>query len=138
MSEESLTVRAPSRAYPVGWQMVPTKHEGRAGLTHEMCSAFWAAFHDAEETRGHFESTNAGYNAMLAAAPDRGAHPLYDALNDLRQFLQIRYSLSPEHIKDGEKYQCVDLNALWKVILAADVEYGTRWGISLYDKLGME
>lgn len=62
-----------------GWQLVPTKRrEGDAvvaGLTHEMCDAFWRAFDKANEHRGHFESTNAGYNAMLEVAP-KPTHPL--------------------------------------------------------------
>jgi hypothetical protein len=54
---------------PDGWKLVPMKHDGKAGLTPEMFDAFWVAFTKASEHRGHFESVNAGYNAMLAAAP---------------------------------------------------------------------
>jgi hypothetical protein len=54
-----------------GWKLVPTKHDGRAGLTHDMCEAFWAAYTRADEHgRGHYEATNAGYNAMLHVAPE--------------------------------------------------------------------
>lgn len=57
-----------------GYAVVPCKHDGRAGLTHEMCAAFWDAFQAAvNRGRGHFESTNAGYNAMIAAAPQSSA-----------------------------------------------------------------
>jgi hypothetical protein len=52
-----------------GWKLVPTKHDGCAGLTHEMCDAFWAAYDRAGLKHGQFESTNAGYNAMIDAAP---------------------------------------------------------------------
>jgi hypothetical protein len=56
-----------------GYVVVPCKHEGRAGLTHEMCHVFWQA-HDAawNKGRGHYESTNAGYNAMIDAANPGG------------------------------------------------------------------
>lgn len=54
---------------PQGWVLVPTKHEGRAGLTHEMWAAFWAAYGRAEQKHGNYEATNAGYNALLAASP---------------------------------------------------------------------
>ena len=57
-------------ACPTGWKLVPTKHDGKAGLTPEMFDAFWAAFTKASEHRGHFESVNIGYNAMLAASPE--------------------------------------------------------------------
>lgn len=50
------------------WKLVPTKHEGRAGLTDAMMRAFYEAF-EANSQRGDFERLNAGYNAMLAAAP---------------------------------------------------------------------
>lgn len=57
-------------------QAVPKKHaRGEnvlAGLTPEMCAAFWAAHAEALGKHGHFEATNAGYNAMLAAAPPHG------------------------------------------------------------------
>lgn len=53
-----------------GWQLVPTKHDGRAGLTHDMCAAFWHAYEAADALgRGYYEATNAGYNAMLRMAP---------------------------------------------------------------------
>jgi hypothetical protein len=56
-----------------GYVVVPCKHDGRAGLTHEMCHAFWQA-HDAawNRGRGHYESTNAGYNALIDAANPGG------------------------------------------------------------------
>jgi hypothetical protein len=60
-------------AVPDGWQLVPTKHEGKAGLTHEMCDAFWKRHSEASQKHGHYESTNAGYNALLAAAPKPSA-----------------------------------------------------------------
>jgi hypothetical protein len=34
-----------------------------------MCDAFWRSFEIASQRRGHYESTNAGYNAMLEVAP---------------------------------------------------------------------
>ena len=59
---------------PPGMVLVPAKHDGKAGLTHEMCDAFWRGYREANEKHGHFESTNAGYNSMLAAAP-KGVEP---------------------------------------------------------------
>lgn len=71
-------------AVPVGWQLVPTKHAGSdgailAGLTWEMHDAFWGAYKLSIEKHGSFESTNAGYNAMLAAAPP---HPRQDGARE--------------------------------------------------------
>lgn len=53
-----------------GWRMVRGVHDGRAGLTPEMCVAFWERFWWAEKKHGHYESTNAAFNALLNAAPD--------------------------------------------------------------------
>jgi hypothetical protein len=55
-------------AAPMGWQLVPTMHEGRAGLTDGMMRAFYDAFEDNSQ-RGSFEQLNVAYNAMLAASP---------------------------------------------------------------------
>lgn len=51
-----------------GFVLVPCLHDGKAGLTHEMCDAFWRRHAEAAEKHGHYESTNAAYNAMIAAA----------------------------------------------------------------------
>ena len=53
---------------PPGYKHVPVMHEGRAGLTDAMMRAFYAAY-EANSQRGDFERLNAGYNAMIAAAP---------------------------------------------------------------------
>lgn len=52
-----------------GWKLVPVRHQGRAGLTDSMMRAFYKAF-DANSQRGDFERLNAGYNAMIEAAPE--------------------------------------------------------------------
>lgn len=58
----------PSDKQEAGWQLVPKKHEGKAGLTDAMMRAFYEAF-ERNERRGSFERLNAAYNAMLEAAP---------------------------------------------------------------------
>jgi hypothetical protein len=64
----SLYAAANAPAKQEGWKLVPTKHEGRAGLTDAMMRAFYKAF-EANSQRGDFERLNAGYNAMLDTAP---------------------------------------------------------------------
>lgn len=66
---ELLVRAALAEARKMGWQLVPVVHNGKAGLTHEMCNAFWERYFDACKKHGYYESTNAGYNAMLSAAP---------------------------------------------------------------------
>ncbi|CAG4900477.1 hypothetical protein [Paraburkholderia saeva] len=55
-----------------GWKLMPTPHGGRAGLTDAMMRAFYTEF-DRNSKRGDFERLNAGYNALLKAAPDAPA-----------------------------------------------------------------
>lgn len=59
-----------------GYAVVPKLHEGRAGLTDIMCAEFWRAFEIAQaKGRGHYESTNAGYNALIrASVVERAKH----------------------------------------------------------------
>lgn len=86
-------------AVPVGWQLVPTKHAGSdgtilAGLTWEMHDAFWGAHKLSIEKHGSFESTNAGYNAMLAAAPPP---PRQDGAREGELPGPLPWSLNTEH-----------------------------------------
>jgi hypothetical protein len=65
------TSHAPAKALVYDetmWRLVPKMHNGKAGLTHEMSHAFYAAVQKSSH-RGDFERLNAGYNAMLRAAP---------------------------------------------------------------------
>jgi hypothetical protein len=50
--------------------------DGKAALTKPMFEAFWSAYTVALNKHGHYESVNAGYNALVAAVehfPDRDA-----------------------------------------------------------------
>lgn len=78
---------------PTGYALVPKLHEGRAGLTHEMMTAFYKAF-EANQQRGDFERLNAGYNALIGAAP----HPSPDeaALMAIEKSIDQRYEFTPE------------------------------------------
>lgn len=70
---QALTAKSDAAACaPVGWKLVPTVHEGRAGLTDKMMRWFYEAW-ERNGHRGDFERLNAAYNAMLNAAPPRPA-----------------------------------------------------------------
>jgi hypothetical protein len=72
---ETLIYRARSAERPLevgsepGWKLVPTKHNGQAGMTCEMADALWSAFERHQEHHGFYESMNVGYSAMLDVAP---------------------------------------------------------------------
>lgn len=85
LGKRQLAAFPPPAGEQEGWQLVPTKHGDRAGLTHEMCDAFWNAFNKASEHRGHYESTNAGYNALLAAVPERRMNPVTRRKSETQQ-----------------------------------------------------
>ncbi len=94
MMAESIRLQAPEPRH-FEFQLVPVKTQQRdgivlSGLTKEMYDAFWKAFDKAYEHRGHYESTNIAYNAMLAAAPQT----LEDAR---RQWAGERGVLIPPH-----------------------------------------
>lgn len=72
---------ASSDAQGGGWQLVPTLHNGRAGLTDAMMRAFYEAFED-NSSRGSFERLNAAYNAMLHAAPQAECAPQWISVDD--------------------------------------------------------
>jgi len=98
---EVRAARSDAAQAPEGWRLVPTKHKGHAGLTHAMMRAFYAAF-EANDQRGDFERLNAGYNAMLAAAPVAPAAKVPS--DELILRLAGRHSIiSRDYFKFGDK-----------------------------------
>jgi hypothetical protein len=89
---------------PPGYALVPTKHEGRAGLTDAMMRAFYEAY-NANEQRGDFERLNAGYNALVEAARPNNPTPEVEESDAMDQPQSILTDAQKAHVLEvWEKY----------------------------------